>query len=779
MRNIVRLARHVPRPARYFSSTARLHDSSRPLRSVRYLDLLRREQPTYEPLWHLLHCLSKSTHKNDMSLALARQRVSVDEYRRWKPIIYESDILLAVNLLDTWAFKVRPSDQQNDKKEIPLWVLLYTIAFKVRTPPHALGPLLYLFHAYIDTAPPPTRGPLFVFTMLHLARFNLIKPMNALVDLFLTTPFPTRKEEELYFNLILQSISAKPTPMQENAELVVRLLSTMQGRHLKLRGDTYETLLNDRFVTLELTKYLQSRMSRQGVVQTKEHLEAFLRVFARDGAIHDAGRYLGAVHALQGKDDLRRRANTQYLAALEDRASAFKFLHDLSAKNVPAPSEGSDNQPPSPPVKSLHKPVLHRQHSVDIYDMTSLLNVISKDLTVSYSRLLNTFSKLPGRPSIVTWTVLLRGLLLRKRFIIAERHTHKMINTGLPLDKEALYVGVLSFIRAEKPQLGVWLLERYAREDIPGRKKVKMQISAMNEIMSAFNKIQRPDVVFRLWDNMAVLYDIHPNSTTLDIVLQAARIAMRMDMSVSGALAEFKLYFSRRPPLDSGGSKKRDDAIKEIYGLVGKDPREAKVYKHGIWNGQVGTDTAREVFLRVLFSSPHSAELWDVKSPAGAVRKSINEDQAFLLPSMKPSLYKFIPPPSLILSPSLPLVSAYPGVQLTSHNFHQYILLLGLIEHSAEIPLALAWMRYLGLKPKEETQAAALAFFGEVSLQPPLVEALAGGPEKGEYARLRRWLEAWLGEEVARDEEVGRWRRVVDRLRRGGVEEEEELRKRM
>ncbi|KAF8979004.1 hypothetical protein BDQ17DRAFT_1338470 [Cyathus striatus] len=129
-------------------------------------------------------------------------------------------------------------------------------------------------------------------------------------------------------------------------------------------------------------------------------------------------------------------------------------------------------------------------------------------------------------------------------------------------------------------------------------------------------------------------------------------------MSVSGALAEFKLYFSRRPPLDSGGSKKR---------------------------------TMRSRRYRL-------CRIMDVKSPAGHER----------LPGRPAD------------KPQFPPVHSAPG----------------LIEHSAEIPLALAWMRYLGLKPKEETQAAALAFFGKCLSSRRWWKRLRV-PEKGEYARLR------------------------------------------
>jgi hypothetical protein len=55
-------------------------------------------------------------------------------------------------------------------------------------------------------------------------------------------------------------------------------------------------LLNDRFVTLQLTKYLQARMIQEGFVPTASHLEAYLRVFTHNGAIHNTQKYHEAIH---------------------------------------------------------------------------------------------------------------------------------------------------------------------------------------------------------------------------------------------------------------------------------------------------------------------------------------------------------------------------------------------------------------------------------------------------------------------------------------------------
>lgn len=57
--------------------------------------------------------------------------------------------------------------------------------------------------------------------------------------------------------------------------------------------------------------------------------------------------------------------------------------------------------------------------------------------------------------------------------------------------------------------------------------------------------------------------------------------------------------------------------------------------------------------------------------------------------------------------------------------------------------MVLAWMKELGIIPFGRTTAVALIFWAEVSLRAPLFEQFGG---EGEYSKLLKWLEAWVGE---------------------------------
>jgi len=77
-------------------------------------------------------------------------------------------------------------------------------------------------------------------------------------------------------------------------------------------------------------------------------------------------------------------------------------------------------------------------------------------------------------------------------------------------------------------------------------------------------------------------------------------------------------------------------------------------------------------------------------------------------------------------------------------------------------------MRALGIVPRTRTLSYALVFWAEVSIGAPLLERLRRSEGGGEYARLVRWMEEWVGAENVPDEAaIGEAMRKVDVMRRG------------
>ena len=768
-------------PIRVFSTTNFLRDSSRPVKTRQYIENFYRV--SQDPIWRLVDTLQTSGGRREVTEALQKTNISIREFGHWMPVISQHDIASAV--LKLQEFEASPSqDTDVASTLIPSWVVLYLVGFKVRTPAHAKGPLLDIVYNHIHKAPTSIQGPLLILALSHLARFNLLIPIRRIVDTFLKIPLLDSHHQ---FNLFLQTLSSIPYRSVDNANNVVAILRAMEARQLKLRSTTYESLLNDRFVTLQLTKYLQVRMKREGFVPTTSHLEAYLRVFADNGAIHDAQKYHEAIHSTptppeDGDEPLHvskvphYRANTILLGAHDDRTSAFNFLRTLmEQKTTP-----STKEPPKPHLLPQRREVrfLHKPKS-DIYDLTAALHVAAKDFTTSTRRLIQLFIKLTSRPTIATHTVLIRGLLFRKEFVKAEIFWSKLLKTGLVIDQEALTTGVQTLTRNGKPHAAFLLLEKYALKPTDDNSSevsilhppVAITTISMNEFLVSLKRISRPDAVFKFWDYMAVLYGTEPNTETLSILLQSARLAIRMDDTVSGALAHMGLInpFRRRKVYRPNQS--REEAVDAILTVIGHPSRGGlRRYTSGIWKDQLPLEAARKVFLQALFGNDTDRRLLSVESPANPMRASYDSDASSesgigLIPSIRPKKYVFTPPPDLL---TVDGKSHYPQIAVTNANCFNYISLLGVCGSGrvAEIPLVLAWMKELGIQPSESTIAVALVFWAEVGVQAPLIEKWAGGPENNEYSKLVNWIRDWVGEiRLPRAKTLYKWQCIVKKMR--------------
>ncbi|KAF8154189.1 hypothetical protein B0H34DRAFT_661422 [Crassisporium funariophilum] len=772
------LAQNVPRLSpRVLSTTGHFRTFSRLAKTRQYIETFHKD--TRDPIWRLVNTL-RTPGRLELSDALRGSHVSMHTYYKWKAIISQHDVAFAVEKLEELGYAVTPAAESASipasTNLIPSWVVLYLIGHKVRTPAHAMGPMLDLVYDHLRHAAPDIQGPMLILATFHLARFNLLVPMRRILDTFLNTPLP---DPDGLFNFFLQAISATPYRSVANANNVVAVLKAMEARQLKLNSQTYEALLNDRFVTLQLTKFLQARMVQEGFVPKAEHLEAYLRVFANNGAIHDAQKYLDVIHSTPAEETEEPphvsqtpyyRGNTIVLGAHDDRASAFEFLRRLINKKLSGPNE----EQPTPHLPTQRREVrfVHKPKN-DIYDQTAALHVAAKDLSTTTHRLIQIFLKLTARPTIATHTVLIRGLLFRKEFSKAEVFWSKLLKTGLAIDKEALTTGVQTLTRNGNPHAAFQLLEKYAAK--PGEKvsetsllhpSVPITTVSINEFLVSLKRISRPDAVFRLWDYMDVLYGNHPNTETLSILLQSARLACRMDDTLSGAIAEFKLInpFRRRKVYQACHS--REEAVDAVLTVLGHPSRGGlRRYTSGIWKDQLPIEAARKIFLQALFGNDPSGRLLSVTSPASALRNSYDADASsgIGLPKFNPKKYVFTPPPDLLTSDGK---SHHPHIVVTNANCFNYITLLGVAGRVAEIPLVLAWMKELGIQPSDSTVAVALVFWGEVSAQAPLVERWSGGPEKNEYSRLVDWIRDWVGEmRLPHGRTLYKWQGIVKKMR--------------
>ena len=95
---------------------------------------------------------------------------------------------------------------------------------------------------------------------------------------------------------------------------------------------------------------------------------------------------------------------------------------------------------------------------------TAALHAAAKDLQTSTYNLVRSFlliSRATPTTTASTYTVLIRGLLLRKQYRLASIFFIKLMRSGLPLDNPALAAGLRALTRNGQPHLTFQVLEKY------------------------------------------------------------------------------------------------------------------------------------------------------------------------------------------------------------------------------------------------------------------------------------------------------------------------------
>ncbi|KAG2111066.1 hypothetical protein BD769DRAFT_1494835 [Suillus cothurnatus] len=759
---------------------------------------------TKDPVWDLVSQLKRERKDEEIHGALNNCNISFLDYVLWKHVVYSPSLNKAISAIEQnqgLSGQLPTDGSANVRKQtlrLPAWVALSLVCHKVRTAEDAQDGLLHLISEHSWSLGSKDRPALLILSTHALAHFDILTPMREIVEQFLARmiQFPT-----FHFNAFLRGLSGF-TRSEEAANLAVSILEAMSAREVPLWRETYRSLMRDRFVTLQLTKVLHTKMAYEGVVPSAEHLEAFLRIFSKYGAIQDSQEYLRAIrrycieHGLTvpyGPDvhlraDLSGKthpANTLYIRSLRhDRASAFHYLHKLLQLDA-AHNPGHITSVPGP--SSRHAPTKFwsgTKTGVDIFDWTTALISAANDKQTSTSTLIALFERSRERtkqfrPTVVTYTVVLRGLLFRGAFDEALRIWNQLIDSDILLDRKALTVGVQVLTRAGHPQDAFYLLNSFMDAQrtsshtvsLPNDKHIApathhwINIIVINEFMVSLLRIHRPDVIFQLWDHLEQLYSVRPSEVTLNILLDAAMLATKMDNeSVRGTFA----HLFHMPTVESSSPV---DLIMEQLQSAHPPPVV------GIWRTRRASDVARDIFRTMIYGN--WKKLIDVEAPASAVH-SKDAETTPLYPLVELAKSITVPfstrkdhnvQPNIITAdvhssekkPYNPYLSIVP----TDLTFSAYIKLLGFTARASEISLALAWMRALQINPSRKTLSIALVFWAEVSLRGPLFEEWAERRNKGEseYGRLVEWISEWVREEAPTEWDIQKALRAVAKIR--------------
>ncbi|KAG1740625.1 hypothetical protein EDB19DRAFT_1828433 [Suillus lakei] len=765
--------RHCQRPYSSLSGSKRLVNFAKQASLV-----------TKDPVWDLVSQLKREREDEQIHSALESCNIPFLDYAIWKHVVYSPSLNTAISAIEQkqgLAGQLPVGGSTNPRQQtlrLPAWVAFSLLCHKVRTAQDAQDGLLRLTFEHSWSLGSKDRPALLILSTHALAHFDILTPMREIVEQFLarTIQFPT-----FHFNALLRSLSGF-TRSEEAASLAVSVLEAMSAREVPLWLETYRSLMRDRFVTLQLTKVLHTKMAHEGVVPTAEHLEAFLRVFSKHGAIQDSEEYLRAIRRyciehnltvphgpdvhLRGADlsGTTHPANTLYIGSLRhDRASAFHYLHKLLQLDAAHNARPVASVPGHSSRHASTKFWSGTKTSVDIFDWTTALISAANDKRTSASTLVALFERARERtkqfrPTVVTYTVL---------FDEAMRIWNQLLDSDILLDRKALTVGCI---------LPAELI--HGRSSAPLRIQRPSQMTSMSiqqpiigSTSSSSTSSWSPYCAFAAQtsssssgttSNSFIPYS--QMNVTLNILLKATVLATKMDNeSVRGTFAHlFRAPAVESSPIDSIMEKLQSAHPPSVVGM---------------WRDRRAGDVARDIFRTMLYGN--WKQLLDVKAPASVVH-SKDAEATPLYPLMELAKSMTMPfsthkdrdaQPKIITAdahlPEKNTYYPYPSIVPTDLTFSAYVQLLGLTARASEISLALAWMRTLQIKPSRKTLSIALVFWAEVSLRGPLFEEWAERRNKGEsgYGRLVRWMTEWVGEEAPTEWDVQKALRAVAKMR--------------
>ena len=619
----------------------------------------------------------------------------------------------------------------------------------------------HLIVTNLPNVPPNLRPPILILAVHVLSAYRVFPPLEPSVKLFIGLPI---FYEHRHFNSLLRALmhsANSPTDGRIIGRLAVLLLKTMTERELSLTKRTYRFLLQNRYVTMELTEELRQRMIRDNVVPDRAHLESFLRIYATNRG--DASSYAQAIQTPSG--------TVEYLQHLvQENAQRGTFNADAEWARF---------------LKTGHSHRFPKQRASSAATWAARLMSLSRTRTFSPESLVAFFDwshaqHFPFRThTTLCYTIVLQSLLRKGAYTLALDVWERFRARRLRVDAVALGVGVEVLTRSGHAERALALLDETSTT-------THVPPSVIARFMRALSTTN-PSSALSLWEHMHLLYGTLPDAHAFSIMLDAARHATLNGDSLAGAIQELGLPFRLRrahahaPPLSSSSSSSSlDKARRTSYETL---KRSLTTNRGDMWGTERAWRRAYRLFTNALLAAWPA--LVDVRAPAYAMRASgdgaatapLRDLGRFLIPRAHTPIaleeeHEHEPENGPPLLPVHTHGAAYcPSFAPDDATFRSAILLLGAARSAGDIPLLLARMRALGIVPRKRTLAYALVFWAEVSVGAPLVERwLRADSSKGEYVRLVRWLEEWVGAgaggSVPDEADVGEAMRRVDAMRR-------------
>ena len=400
--------------------------------------------------------------------------------------------------------------------------------------------------------------------------------------------------------------------------------------------------------------------------------------------------------------------------------------------------------------------------SPDIYAWTALLTIASRDTkSVTTEALSHVFRRLQRegepnfgcecltllltchhtaalpRPNTVTYTVLISGLIARgqaeRAIKVFEDDFIPQAQAGfLPLDTQILQEYMSALIAEDRLEAAIQAMHYYgkssqafdseqsildaARSKDPLRASLQLDVHLLNRHMTALANHGQYLAVYNLYKVMDLMYAVIPDEITLSILAKAV---------ITRGLQH------PRENIPSGS----EDSF-PIRGTLQSDA--SQLFR---WDKERPAAVVADIFWTMLRENFPLA--------TGPAEASITSStRRFLFGQPSPSIP--LSPKTLALrrQPDEPAISLqYPYLYPSPTNMHLFIAILGYFSQSSQIPLVLAYMKELSIRPTRKTLCLALWSFEE------------GGAMTGERLQVLRWLSDWLGlAAIPTDEELGSFR---------------------
>lgn len=686
-------------------------------------------------------------------------------------------------------------DRHLSSLDIPTWLSAYMLATMVNTRVNAARSFEFCL-SLLDTTSKSMAVSLLLLSMCSLVRFNVLNQVPGLLAAFsdillnhfhspseangsvttasLASTYPDYSLPLIVFqcNILLTLLSQLPQSVILSKS-AVRFLRHMQEYSVTLETDTAKKLLDANFATQEMA-YLVTEMlqSQRGLLTGAESPDIYIslaRFYTKRRDLTGASKVMA-----ETKNYHVHKHLSTYLRAFQDTAYALKYIKETNTV-----SDGNLTQGKGKDV--LDRPVY-----------VSLLRSAAQCRTVSTESFLAMFETIRDQfdNDRRLYTIALIGLIRRRDFEQArvlwnewvagvdqlgtivnqlrnylskrqenyedaqevrkaldwDKRTELLAKRKLrrlQIDSDALVLGIRA-ISGPKPDsliTAFLLIEKYSQKNAS-----LITSRVVNSFMNRALYFRRPDLAFKLWDGMKTNYGVDPSLGSLIILLRASRISASMNSSMQHYVPKWFKRQSWTLPLDASFNEQIKLMLHPAY------KPDVSWYNWEPWR------IARHIFReRLVFGN--WPKLRAVKTPALAIQgdsatSSIDAVQEAELHRQMIGLD----------------LGVYYHLLPDQHTFKQYVLMLGRVQRSSEIPEVLAWMKALNVVPTKLTLSVFLALWSQVGLGSPIDEGwrmFTGNNigHGGEYGRLINWLEVWLGQEnIPADDEILEGFKYIDSI---------------